>query len=136
MKEISAGVVTNYGGSGFLIALQVRIRCVDECPNLGINAFKPAMIDNFEQTGTKFKYPLSDDQVGLVVGHSSLEVVSVNLFFDESLEWGLLAFNPCSPSADAQFIPRPIVLSTIVDESSSCSYHRRNPCKVCGFTHA
>lgn len=87
MKEISAGGVTNYGGSGFLIVLQVRIRCVDECPNLGINAFKPAMIDNFERTGTKFKYPLSDDQVGLVVGHSSLEVVSENLFFDVSLEW-------------------------------------------------
>ena len=43
--------------------LQVRIRCVEKCPNLLLKAFKEAISENFEKKGNKFKYDLNETQV-------------------------------------------------------------------------
>lgn len=44
-------------------ALQVRIQCIEKCPNLPLKAFKEAMSENFEKKKNKFKYSLDEVQV-------------------------------------------------------------------------
>lgn len=43
--------------------MQVKIRCLEKCPNLPISAFKEAIHENFYDKG-KFKYGLNEVQVG------------------------------------------------------------------------
>ena len=49
---------------GFFPA-QVRIQCIEKCPNLPLKAFKEAMSENFEKKKNKFKYSLDEAQVFL-----------------------------------------------------------------------
>lgn len=51
--------------------MQVRARCVEECPNLPLKAFKDAIIENFDTTN-KFKYELTEAQVGSTSFHQHL----------------------------------------------------------------
>ncbi|KAG0629175.1 hypothetical protein M758_1G082300 [Ceratodon purpureus] len=46
-----------------LFPAQVRMRCIQQCPNLPLKAFKEAMSENFEKNKNKFKYSLNDVQV-------------------------------------------------------------------------
>ena len=39
------------------------MRCIQQCPNLPLKAFKEAMSENFEKNKNKFKYSLNDVQV-------------------------------------------------------------------------
>lgn len=43
--------------------MQVRIQCIEKCPNLPLKAFKEAMSENFEKKKNKFKYSLDEAQV-------------------------------------------------------------------------
>lgn len=52
-----------YVGDWSKSMLQVKIRCVEKCPNLLLKAFKEAISENFEKKGNKFKYDLNETQV-------------------------------------------------------------------------
>jgi hypothetical protein len=52
--------------------VQVRIQCIEKCPNLPLKAFKEAMSENFEKKKNKFKYSLDEVQVFPFTDHKLL----------------------------------------------------------------